>query len=174
MQNVMKKKIRIWLLIVSLAIPLLIGGLSAYLTAEDMKIYDTLDNLVLAPPGWVFPIVWTILYLLMGVAAYLVSVSDQSSEVKRKALLFYAAQLVMNFFWSTLFFTYERYLIALIWLMIMWGLILVCMIRFYRIRHAAGIMMGVLLLWTSFAAYLNLSCYILSIMPVPTLVCSFI
>lgn len=162
-----KKSVRVGVLLIALLIPLLVGGFSALLTAEDMKIYETMNRPPLAPPGWVFPVVWTILYVMMGLASYFVYISKADSERKRKALSYYAAQLAMNLFWSTLFFTYSRYLIALIWLLVMWVLILVCVIRFYRIRHAAGLMMGVLFLWTTFAAYLNLAAYIMSITPMP-------
>ena len=106
--------------------------------------------------------------LLVGAfSAYLIYTSDADREIKRKALLLYAAQLAMNFFWSSLFFTYAQYLLALIWLLIMWIVILLCMIRFYRIRRAAGVMMGILFTWTTFAAYLNLACYIKSIATIP-------
>lgn len=162
-----KQKIRIPALIISIAIPLLVGGFSALLTSSDMKTYESMNLPPLSPPGWVFPVVWTILYVVMGIASYFVYVSSAETERKRKAFLYYAAQLIMNFFWSTLFFTYGRYLISLIWLLVMWVLIIICGIRFYRIRRAAGLMMGGLFLWTTFAAYLNLATYILSITPMP-------
>lgn len=161
------KNVRVFALIAAVLIPLLVGGFSAFLTAEDMKLYEAMAQPPLAPPGWVFPIAWTILYVLMGLASYLVYVSDADPDRKRQALLFYAAQLAMNLFWSTLFFTYAQYLIALIWLLVMWVLVLICGIRFFRIRRAAGLMMGALLLWSTFAAYLNLACYMLSITPLP-------
>lgn len=167
MKNEAGKKVRVFALIAALLIPLLVGGFSALLTAEDMKLYETMNRPPLAPPGWVFPIAWTILYALMGLASYYVYSSDADPERKRKALLFYAAQLAMNLLWSTLFFSYQRYMISLIWLLAMWVVILVCAVRFYRIRHAAGLMMGVLFLWTTFAAYLNLACYMISITPMP-------
>ena len=167
MQTETKKRVRVFALIIALLIPLLVGGFSALLTAADMKFYETMNHPPLSPPSWVFPIAWTILYALMGLASYYIYTSDADPERKRTALLFYAAQLVMNLFWSTLFFTYSRYLISLIWLLAMWVLILVCAVRFYRIRHTAGLMMGVLFLWTTFAAYLNFASYIMSITPMP-------
>lgn len=162
MKTVNRPKIRFFVLIPTILIPLLVGGLSAYLTAGDMKLYETMVKPPLSPPGWLFPIVWTILYIMMGIASYLVYTADVDPERKRKALTFYAAQLGMNLFWSTLFFTYENYLISLIWLLIMWVLILISAIRFYRIHRAAGLMMGVLFLWTTFAAYLNLGWLIIT------------
>ena len=162
-----KKNVRVFTLICALVIPLLVGGFSAFLTSEDMKIYGMMNHPPLSPPAWVFPIVWTILYTMMGLASYFVLVSDTDPEKKRKALLFYAAQLAMNLFWSTLFFTYRRYLISLIWLLAMWVLILICTVRFCRIRKASGLMMGGLFVWTTFAAYLNLGWYVMSITPMP-------
>ena len=167
MKDKTKQKVQVVALITALIIPLLVGGFSALLTAEDMKIYETMNHPPLAPPGWVFPIAWTLLYAMMGLASYMIYISDAEPERKRKALWLYAAQLAMNLFWSTLFFTYSRYLISLIWLLAMWGLILIAAIRFYRIKRAAGLMMGVLFLWTTFAAYLNLACYVMSITPMP-------
>lgn len=158
-----RQNVHVFLLLTAIAIPLLGGGFSAYLTAEDMYIYETMDRPPLAPPGWLFPVAWTILYVVMGIASYLVYVSDADTERKRKAMRVYTAQLIMNLFWSTLFFTYRKYLLAFIWLLVMWMLVLVCTVRFYRIRHDAGLMMGALLVWTTFAAYLNLASCVISL-----------
>lgn len=157
-----RQKIRVFALIVAILIPLFIGGFSAFLTAEDMKAYETMTKPPLSPPGWVFAMAWTILYGVMGTASYLVYTSDAEPERKRKALIFYAAQLVMNLLWSTLFFTYGHYLISLIWLLAMWVLILITAFRFYRIRRPAGWMMGGLAVWTTFAAYLNLANFVMN------------
>lgn len=165
MKNENRKEARIFAMILFILIPLLVGGFSAMLTAEDMKIYETFDKPPLAPPAWLFPIAWTVLYILMGLASGIVFISDAEADRKRKALRVYFTQLAMNLFWSTLFFTYARYLIALIWLLVMWLLILVTVIRFFRIRKAAGLMMCPLFLWTTFAAYLNLACYLMSVSP---------
>ena len=163
----LKHKIRPVVLISSISIPLLTGILSAYLTSEDIKAYETMNHPPLSPPAWLFPIAWTILYILMGTASYIVYTSEADQSKKRKALLFYTAQLVMNFYWCTLFFTYSQYLISLIWIAAMWVLVLICGLRFFRIRRSASLMMGILLLWTTFATYLNLATYIMSITPMP-------
>lgn len=167
MKSEMKQKIRVGALITAILIPVLIGAFSAFLTSGDMTVYEEYTRPFLAPPGWLFPIVWTILYVMMGWASYLVFVAEADADAKRKALMLYGIQLLMNFFWSTLFFTYNRFLIALIWLLVMWVVIFICGIKFLKIRRAAGLMMGVLFLWTTFAAYLNLSYYLLSIKPMP-------
>lgn len=163
MKNNTYKKIYVFPLVIAIIIPLLVGIFSAFLTSDDMKAYEVMKHPPLAPPGWLFPIVWTILYIVMGIASYLVYVSDAGAEQKRMALTFYAAQLIMNMFWSTLFFTYKLYLVSLIWLLAMWVLIIICVFRFLRISKAAAAMMGALLLWTTFAAYLNLAYFIMNI-----------
>ena len=99
---------------------------------------------------------------MMGLASYYVYVSDAEKNVKWSALGFYIAQLIMNFFWSIFFFTCSMYMFSLIWLLIMWVLIIICVVKFYRIKKIAGILMGVLFLWTTFAAYLNLTYVIYS------------
>ncbi len=156
-----KRKVRVFALVVAVLIPLLVGGFSAFLTSADMGAYETMKHPPLSPPGWLFPIVWTVLYVAMGVASYFVFASNAEDEKKRSALTFYAAQLVMNMFWSTLFFTYGLYVVSFIWLIAMWVLEIITAVKFFKINRAAGYMMCALVLWTTFAAYLNLAtCFI--------------
>ncbi len=157
------KKVLTFTFIIAILIPLLTGIFSAFLTAGDMKLYETMTRPALSPPGFLFPIVWTVLYIVMGTASFFIYTSDAEKEQKRRALSLYVAQLLMNFFWSTLFFTYQLYFLSFLWLMGMWVLILLCGIRFYKIHRASGIMMGGLLLWTTFAAYLNFASFIINI-----------
>ena len=163
----MKDKIKPGLLAVAVAIPLCVGGISAMLTGDMMKEYFFLNKPPLSPPGWVFPIVWPILYVMMGTASYLVITSGVDKALITKALAFYGIQLVLNFFWSILFFNYSLFLWALIELIAMWALIIVTMVYFFRISEPAGLMMIPYMLWTTFAAYLNYSVYKLSITPMP-------
>ena len=114
----------------------------------------------LSPPSELFPIIWTVLYVLMGVAAYLVAVS--SSPDTSDALTAYGIQLVMNFIWPLLFFGAELYLTAFLWLVVLFAAIAVTAVRFYRIRPAAGYLMLPYLLWVGFAGYLNLTVYLLN------------
>lgn len=167
MAGVVKQKWSAVTLFTAILIPLLTGLFSAFLTAGDMKIYGTMNHPPLAPESWVFPVAWTILYTLMGLASFFVYTSDVAPKQKVKALTFYIVQLVMNMFWSTLFFTYGHYMIAFIWLVAMWILILLCAIDFYKIHKLAGVFMVILLCWTTFAAYLNLAIFIMSITPMP-------
>ncbi len=153
----MKKQWKLFVL--CLAVPLLTGGLSALLTQNGMKTFDTLTKPRLAPPGWLFPVVWTILYILMGIASYLVITSGKPN---RSAIIAYALQLIFNFFWSIIFFNLELYLFAFIWLIALWLLILVTTYLFYQISEPAGYLMIPYLLWVTFAGYLNLSIYLLN------------
>lgn len=146
-------------LILCIAIPLAVGGLSAFLTRDSMETFASLDKPALSPPGWLFPVVWTILYVLMGIASYLVLVSG---EPNRNALTVYGIQLAFNFFWSIIFFGYEAYLFSFVWLVILWILIFVTMVQFYKISKGAGYLMVPYLLWVTFAGYLNLSIYLLN------------
>lgn len=147
-------------LIISIAIPLLIGGLSALITMGSMEDFDSLNKPPLSPPGWLFPVVWTILFTLMGIASYLVYTSGNPDS--KTALTVYGVQLLFNFFWSIIFFNLEMYLFAFIWLVVLWLLILVTTILFYRIRKPAGYLMIPYLIWVTFAGYLNLGIYILN------------
>lgn len=147
-------------LIISILIPLGVGALSAFLTRNSMDIYENLLLPPLAPPSWVFPVVWTILYILMGISAYLVSQSD--SFYRNSALRIYALQLFVNFFWTLIFFNFEMYLFAFLWLMLLLLLIIMMILCFARIDKKAALLQIPYLLWVSFAAYLNLGIYLLN------------
>lgn len=148
-------------LIIFIAIPLLVGGLSALLTMGSMESFELLIKPPLSPPAWLFPVVWTILFVLMGIASYLVYTSRQPYRSKT-ALTVYGIQLVFNFFWSIIFFNMQAYLFAFFWLVILWLLILATTLLFYRISKPAGYLMIPYLLWVTFAGYLNLAIYILN------------
>lgn len=146
-------------LVTCLFIPLAVGSLSALLTQNNMKTFGLLNKPALAPPGWLFPIVWTILYVLMGIASYLVLISEKPNDT---ALTVYGIQLIFNFFWSIIFFNLEMYLFAFIWLVVLWLLILKTTILFYQISKVTGYLMIPYLLWVTFAGYLNFSIYLLN------------
>lgn len=146
-------------LITCIAIPLAVGSLSALLTQNNMETFASINKPALAPPGWLFPVVWTILYILMGIASYLVLTSGKANDT---ALTVYGIQLVFNFFWSIIFFNLELYLFAFIWLVLLWLLILRTTILFYQISKLAGYLMIPYLLWVTFAGYLNFSIYLLN------------
>lgn len=147
-------------LVVSVLISLGVGGLSALLTSSSMEKYGQLNQPPLAPPGWLFPIVWTILFLLMGIAAYLVWMKNDPD--RKTALTLYAVQLAFNFCWTLIFFNLRAYGFALVWLVALWVLILLTMKYFYHTTPAAGWLMLPYLLWVTFAAYLNAGVWLLN------------
>ena len=148
-------------LLIALAIPLAVGGAGALLSG-GMTNYGAMVKPPLSPPGWVFPVVWSVLYLLMGWASWLVWKSDASREEKRRALILYGAQLAVNFIWPLVFFGGEMYLAALLILIALWVLILLTIRAFSGINERAGDLLIPYILWVSFAAYLNLGIFLLN------------
>jgi len=150
-------------LLIALAVPLLTGGLSAFFTRDSMMNFALLNKPPLSPPGWLFPVVWTLLYTLMGLASYLVFTSDTASDTQiRQALTSYGLQLFFNFFWSILFFNLKSYYFSFIWLCILLFFILLTAWQFYKINKWAGILMVPYILWVTFAGYLNLAIALLN------------
>ena len=147
-------------LLVNLVISLGVGGLSALLTRNSMELYGSLNQPPLSPPGWVFPVVWTILFALMGIAAYLVWMRDSTG--RNGALALYALQLVFNFFWSLIFFNLQNYAFAFFWLAALWLLILLTTLRFFKETPAAGWLIVPYLIWVAFAGYLNAGVWLLN------------
>ena len=153
----MKKR---WIIgIICIALPLLVGVISALLTRSGMESFDTIVKPLLSPPAWLFPIVWTILYVMMGVASYLVLTSE---KLRTNALYAYSIQLFLNFFWAILFFNLQNYALSFVWLVLLWIAVLVTTVRFFRIRLVAGALMIPYLVWITFAGYLNLMIAILN------------
>ncbi len=146
--------------IISLVIPLAIGALSGVVTSGSMERYAQMAKPPLAPPSWLFPVVWTILFILMGIASYLIYMSGNPE--KKSALFFYGAQLVVNFVWPIIFFNFGKYLFAFIWLMFLWVWVIIMNVKFYRINRSAGLMIIPYVIWLTFAAYLNFFAYYLN------------
>lgn len=146
-------------LLLCLAIPLAVGILSALLTRNSMESFQLLNKPPLSPPGWLFPIVWMILYILMGFASYLILISEKPNKT---ALTVYGIQLVFNFFWPIFFFSLELCFFAFIWLILLWLLILKTISLFLEISKTAGYLMIPYLLWVTFAGYLNLTICLLN------------
>ncbi len=153
---------KIFSYVIGIAIPLAVGGLSALITKDSMDIYKTIVQPPLAPPGILFPIVWSILYVLMGIGSTLVFNAEAPKKEKRQALTLYALQLVVNFFWSILFFNERLFLASFVLLLALLGLILAMILRFYKINKAAALLQIPYLLWVTFAGYLNLAIYFLN------------
>ena len=156
----MNKKFNVTGLLISIAISLGVGVLSGLITLGSFNTYSNLQQPALAPPGWLFPVVWTVLYILMGISAYLVYISD--NEQKYIGLAVYGLQFIFNFLWSIIFFNLGHPLFAFVWLVILWILIVAMIISFYKINPTAGLLQIPYLLWVTFAGYLNLSIYLLN------------
>ena len=139
-------------LVTAILIPVAVGTLSA-LFSGNKSLYAAVNKPALSPPGAVFPIVWTILYILMGISSYIIYVSDDAGN--RDALKIYALQLFFNFFWSILFFRFNLFFMSFVWLLALIVLIVSMIRSFYKISPAAAYLQIPYLLWCLFAAYLN-------------------
>jgi tryptophan-rich sensory protein len=149
-------------LLICLAIPLAVGGLGALLSG-GMSDYSAMVKPPLSPPGWVFPIAWSVLYLLMGYASYRILESDASKEEIKKALFLYGIQLLANFIWPLLFFGGGWFLLSFFWLILLWVLIYLTIRAFSKIDETAGNLLIPYILWVTFAAYLNFGIYLLNL-----------
>lgn len=154
-------KLNLKALLISLAIPLAVGGLAALLSG-GMADYQMLNQPTLSPPGWLFPIVWTILYLLMGYASYRVYTAEKDPDATRRALILYGVQLFLNFLWPILFFRFDLYLTSFFVLIALWVFIYLTMRAFSAIDERAGDLLLPYILWVTFAAYLNLGVFLLN------------
>ena len=147
-------------MLICILIPLAVGALAGWLIRDGMIYYQAMYKPLLSPSGWVFPVVWTLLYILMAVSAAMVGKED--SNRSRDALFVYWAQLFVNFWWSILFFAWGLRLIAFFWLILLLALAAVMAFWFGKIRPIAGKLNIPYLLWLVFAGMLNISVYILN------------
>ena len=144
-------------LIISVLIPVGLGTIVGLLTSSN---YNDMIQPSFAPPGIVFPIVWSILYTLMGVSAYIIDRSGSYSS--KEAMTVYYAQLGINLLWSFIFFTFKAYLLGFIWILLL-IILVICMIkRFYEINKVSGLIQIPYLIWLIFAAVLNFSIFTLN------------
>ncbi len=146
-------------LIISILFPVILGSISGLISMSFMD-YKDLIQPPLAPPGWLFPVVWTILYILMGISFYLILNAD--SYFKERAYLVYFLQLFVNILWPIFFFVFKWRLFSSIWLLFLIILIIIMILRFYVIDKKAGLLQIPYLLWCCFAFYLNVSIYLLN------------
>lgn len=139
-----------------------VGALAAWLTRDSVEIYSTqIVQPPLSPPAIVFPVVWVILYALMGIGAARVSLTPRSDQ-REQAIWSFLAQLIVNFFWSILFFCRQTFGFAFLWILLLWMLILVMICTFRQIDPTAAKLQLPYLLWVTFAAYLNLGVWLLN------------
>ena len=132
-----------------------VGGLSGWLSREGSRIFsETVAQPPLSPPGWLFPVAWGILYALMGFSAARVSLQPPSPH-RSKGLNLYIAQLIVNFFWSLIFFNAQRFGFAFLWLLLLLGLVIVMTQEFRKADLIATLLQIPYILWLLFASYLN-------------------
>ena len=146
--------------IISFLIPLVGGFLSGLISLGGMKEFNMFTKPFLAPPGFVFPIVWTILYVLMGISSYLIySENDYHSNC---CLKIYIINLFINFLWSPIFFGLNLRLFAFIWIILLDLVVVYMILCFYKVNKKAAYLQIPYLIWCLFATYLNLAFYILN------------
>lgn len=155
-------KINKRLLLLCIAIPLIVGIVAGLLTRNSMEVFSMVEKPPLAPPAWLFPVVWTILYALMGISSYIVLTSDASQEEIKSAMQLYAYQLVVNFLWPTFFFNFGWYLFSFLWLILLWVLVFLMIRKFYDINRIAAYLNVPYLVWLTFAGYLNAGIWLLN------------
>lgn len=142
----------------SILIPLILGGIVGFIISGSTY-YNSLIQPELAPPAILFPIVWTILYFLMGLSYGIITIySDLDSDVKT----IYYSQLIVNLIWPIIFFVMKNRLLALIWIILLLILIIIMIVKFYKKNKVASLIQIPYLLWTIFATYLNFSIYLLN------------
>lgn len=146
-------------LLLSILVPLFLGSFVGFLTAPFNN-YASLNQPSFAPSAILFPIIWTILYILMGVSCYLIVKSD--SVEKYEALLIYGVQLIVNLFWSIWFFVFQFYLFSFFWILLLIGLVVVMIKKFHDISKIGAYLQIPYLLWLVFASILNLFIYFLN------------
>ena len=148
---------------ISIAIPLAVGGLSALITRNSMDIYDQINQPFLSPPSWLFPIVWTILFILMGVSTGLIyEAKNAKHEDKKKAFMLYGANLALNFLWSIIFFVFGSFFIAFLLLMLLIFVILRMITAFNKISPTAAYLQVPYIIWCCFASYLTASIWLMN------------
>ena len=154
---------KILLFIISVVICQLAGVVGSFFTFNSVKTwYLTINKPVFNPPSWVFGPVWTILFLLMGISLFLVWSKGFDNPQVKIALLIFAAQLILNVLWSTLFFGLKSPLFAFVEIVILWIFILLTIINFYSISKPASYLLIPYLLWVTFASVLNFAIFLLN------------
>lgn len=159
---------KVWRIALAIIIPLGGGFVVSLFARDTMMKFGAFNQPPLSPPAWLFPVAWTILYTLMGLASYFIwrKYRDAKKSTERSAaktaLIIYFVQLAFNFVWTPLFFILDWFWAAFAWLLIMWILIIALMIKTYKISRPAFWMLLPYLLWCTFATYLNCGVAILN------------
>ena len=157
------KKINRSELLISVVIAELTGALSALLAGGYSDFYREIIRPPFSPPGAVFPVVWAVLYALMGVSAYLVCNADEAfTNARKRALMLYAVQLGVNFIWSILFFRFRMFAAAAAVAVLLSVLVLLMILQFGKVRKSAARLNVPYLLWSIFASYLAIGVWLLN------------
>lgn len=146
---------------VSILLALAVGGLSGFLTSLGMDSFDALTKPPLTPPSFLFPIVWTVLFILMGVGAARIFMIEPTAA-RNRALILYVVQLAVNFLWSIIFFNPQAYAFAFFWLILLWVLILTMIYLFCKVDKPAALIQIPYAIWVTFAGYLNLMIWLMN------------
>ena len=154
------KKLKTTELLIFIVATELVGALSVLLAGNSFSFYKELIKPPLSPPGWLFPLMWTILYALMGISAYIIYTSDEKGRCSGLAI--YGTQLFVNFMWSIVFFRFKALGLSVIVILTLIALIIAMIITFRRIRPSAAYLNIPYLLWVSFASYLNIGILLLN------------
>ena len=149
--------------VISIIIALSVGALSSFLTRNSMNIYEQINTPPLSPPSILFPIVWTALFILMGISSAIVYLKKQQypREVE-SAISVYIMNLAFNFAWSIIFFNLRMFLASFILLIALWIIILKMILSFRKASPVAAFLQIPYLIWVTFAGYLNIAIYILN------------
>lgn len=146
-------------LILMIVFTFFIGGFFSFFIPNSRGFYASLEKPPLSPSGFIFPIVWSIIYILMGISLYIVSEYEYKKE---ENYLIYIIQLVVNSLWTLLFFGFNLKFLSFLWILLLIVLVITMLISFYKTNKWAGILNIPYLLWLMFAAYLNFGIYILN------------
>ncbi len=148
---------------VAIAIPLAVGIISTALTRDNMDVYEMMRKPPLSPPGLIFPIVWTILYVLMGISSGIIYTNrEHNPEDAKKGLIYYGASLILNFAWSIIFFNLQAAFLALVCLIALFCLILATVFSYYKVNRLAAYLQIPYAIWVAFAGYLNAGIWLLN------------
>ncbi len=154
----MDKKNKILNYIISIFIPVIIGGVVGLIMSNYID-YESLNKPALSPPASIFPIMWTILYILMGISYAILKNND---KVDSKVNKIYYLQLIVNALWSIIFFVLKLRLVAFLWIVLLCTLVIYMIIVFYKKEKIAGILQILYLVWILFATYLNFFVFLLN------------
>lgn len=155
MKNKINKKLFKYIIIT-----ILIGMIPSIFVFKSMSIYSTLNKPPLSPPGFIFPIVWTILYILMGISFY--KVMNSETKYKDEAKLIYYIQLIANALWTPIFFGFKQYFLAFTWLLMLLVFVVFMITIFYKINKKSAYLQIPYLIWILFALYLNFGIFVLN------------